>query len=131
MPLLVSVSSHVCVCVCVVANVPEGLLATVTVALTLTAKKMASQNVLVKNLEAVETLGSTTCICSDKTGIVFFFLLKLKKCVVFEGTLTKNEMTVSHIFFDLHQWECDLKTESAKSKAEGMCTAPTTVKLPS
>lgn len=52
----------------IVANVPEGLLATVTVALSLTAKKLYRKKVLVKNIEAVETLGSTSCICSDKTG---------------------------------------------------------------
>lgn len=52
----------------IVANVPEGLFTTITIALTLTAKRLAARKVLVKNLDAVETLGSTTCICSDKTG---------------------------------------------------------------
>ncbi len=51
----------------IVANVPEGLLSTVTVALTITAKRMAAKNVLVKNLEAVETLGSTTSVGTTKS----------------------------------------------------------------
>lgn len=65
-----------------VANIPEGLQITVTVCMALTAKRMAARKVLVKNLQSVETLGCTSCICSDKTG-----------------TLTQNKMTVSHLFY--------------------------------
>ena len=64
----------------IVANVPEGLLPTVTLALTMASKRMARKNALIKNLESVETLGSTTVICTDKTG-----------------TLTQNRISVNTI----------------------------------
>lgn len=66
-----------------VANVPEGLLGCITISLAITAEKLAKKQVLVKNLEGVETLGSTSCICSDKTG-----------------TLTQNKMTVANLWYD-------------------------------
>jgi len=81
----------------IVANVPEGLLMTVTLSLALTAKRMAEKFVLVKNMESVETLGSTSCICSDKTG-----------------TLTQNKMTVSHLFYDLQTVDAGTNYEAKK-----------------
>ncbi|MCH3973578.1 MAG: cation-transporting P-type ATPase [Bifidobacterium tibiigranuli] len=64
-----------------VAFIPEGLLPTVTLALAMAVQRMSKRNALVKKLSSVESLGSTSVICTDKTG-----------------TLTQNEMTVEYLW---------------------------------
>ncbi len=70
----------------IVANVPEGLLPTVTLCLSMASRKMAKRMALIKNLDSVETLGSTTVICTDKTG-----------------TITENRISVNTIYIDLDE----------------------------
>lgn len=65
----------------IVANVPEGLLPTVTLSLAMASRRMARRKALIRHLPAVETLGCTTVVCTDKTG-----------------TLTQNRMEVRQVF---------------------------------
>ncbi len=67
----------------IVANVPEGLLPTVTLALAMGSQRMAARKALIKHLASVETLGCTTVICTDKTG-----------------TLTENRMRLDKLYVD-------------------------------
>ena len=67
----------------IVANVPEGLLPTVTLAMAMAARRMARRNMLVRHLPSVEALGSAAVICTDKTG-----------------TLTQNRMEIKSVYVD-------------------------------
>jgi P-type Ca2+ transporter type 2C len=93
----------------IVAFVPEGLLPTVTLSLAMGVQRMAKRNALIKKLSAVETLGCTTVICTDKTG-----------------TLTENEMTVRALWVAGHR----LTVTGAGYDAEGQILAEQPISSP-
>lgn len=96
-----------------VAAVPEGLPAIVTITLALGVTRMVKRNALVRRLPAVETLGSTTVICTDKTG-----------------TLTKNEMTVTRLCIDQHVFAVSGEGYEPQGEIHALERANDAVRLP-
>jgi len=84
----------------IVANVPEGLLPTVTLALTQSSVRMGKRNAVIKDILAVETLGATTVICTDKTG-----------------TLTQNRLHVETLYLDFKEFGSNQLQQYQKNPA--------------
>ncbi len=99
----------------IIAMVPEGLLPTLTLSLVLAAQRMARRNVLIRHLTSVETLGSATVICTDKTGTLTENRMRVRELLLGNKTLVlpdkRRDIAVRHRDFFMCAGLChDLKT---------------------
>jgi calcium-translocating P-type ATPase len=114
----------------IVANVPEGLLPTVTLSLAMASQRMAKRNALIRHLPAVEALGCTTVICTDKTGTLTCNRMSVKRISVSEGMMENTPENIAarrgkHRSF----FEVAARCHDLKKSADGWLGDPMEVAL--
>ncbi|MGQ9570696.1 MAG: cation-translocating P-type ATPase [Thermodesulfovibrionales bacterium] len=105
----------------IVANVPEGLLPTVTLSLAIGSQRMAKRNALIKTLTSVETLGSVSVICTDKTGTLTMNKMEVKRIAFLDGEIKTERQR--HLLFTVAQLCNNTKEVEGDFKGEPTETA--------